>query len=112
MTCLRELEFIDGQLYQRPLRELSALRGEAHGWQNSLPLAPMEIVLQTAGDDILSLDFGGALTPSAMPAVSAWRDAASPATRSIIATGAETSARCGFSSTSRAWRFSSTTAKE
>jgi beta-fructofuranosidase len=32
MTCLRELEFIDGQLYQRPLRELSALRGEAHGW--------------------------------------------------------------------------------
>jgi len=63
MTCLRELEFIDGQLYQRPLRELSALRGEAHGWAgNSLPLAPMEIVLQTTGDDILSLDFDGALT--------------------------------------------------
>lgn len=62
MTCLRELEFIDGQLYQRPLRELSALRGEAHGWAgNSLPLAPMEIVLQTTGDDILSLDFDGAL---------------------------------------------------
>jgi sucrose-6-phosphate hydrolase SacC (GH32 family) len=35
MTCLRELEFIDGQLYQRPLRELSALRGEAHGWQGT-----------------------------------------------------------------------------
>lgn len=32
MTCLRELELIDGQLYQRPLRELTALRGEAHGW--------------------------------------------------------------------------------
>jgi beta-fructofuranosidase len=32
------------QLYQRPLRELTALRGEAHGWQgNALPLAPMEI---------------------------------------------------------------------
>jgi beta-fructofuranosidase len=76
MTCLRELEFIDGQLYQRPLRELSALRGEAHGWAgNALPLAPMEIVLQTAGDDTLSLDFGGALTLNAMPAVSAWRDA-------------------------------------
>jgi beta-fructofuranosidase len=43
MTCLRELEFIDGQLWQRPLRELTALRGEAHGWQDSaLPLEPME----------------------------------------------------------------------
>ncbi|MDL4398524.1 sucrose-6-phosphate hydrolase [Klebsiella michiganensis] len=63
MTCLRELEFIDGRLYQRPLRELTALRGEAHGWPgNALPLAPMEIALQTAGDDALSLDFGGALT--------------------------------------------------
>ena len=63
MTCLRELEFIDGRLYQRPLRELTALRGEAHGWPgNTLPLAPMEIALQTAGDDALSLDFGGALT--------------------------------------------------
>jgi beta-fructofuranosidase len=29
MTCLRELEWVDGKLYQRPLRELSALRGEA-----------------------------------------------------------------------------------
>ena len=39
------------------------LRGEAHGWPgNALPLAPMEIALQTAGDDALSLDFGGALT--------------------------------------------------
>jgi beta-fructofuranosidase len=47
MTCLRELEFIDGQLYQRPLRELTALRGEAHGWQGSaLPLAPMELALK------------------------------------------------------------------
>lgn len=63
MSCLRELEFIDGQLYQRPLRELTALRGEAHGWSgNALPLAPMEINLQTAVDDALSLDFGGALT--------------------------------------------------
>ena len=63
MTCLRELELIDGQLYQRPLRELTALRGEAHGWPgNALPLAPMEIALQTARDDALSLDFGGALT--------------------------------------------------
>lgn len=63
MTCLRELELIDGQLYQRPLRELTALRGEAHGWPgNALPLAPMEIALQTARNDTLSLDFGGALT--------------------------------------------------
>jgi len=63
MTCLRELEFIDGQLYQRPLRELTALRGEAHGWQDSpLPLAPMEISLETARDAALSVDFGGALT--------------------------------------------------
>ena len=73
MTCLRELEFIDGQLYQRPLRELTALRGEAHGWSGTpLPLAPMEINLQTAVD-ALSLDFGGALTLSATPAVSVWR---------------------------------------
>jgi beta-fructofuranosidase len=112
MTCLRELEFIDGQLYQRPLRELTALRGEAHGWQgNALPLAPMEIALQTAGDDALSLDFGGALTLSATPAVSVWRDAASPATKCTIATGAARCARCGFSSIGRAWRFSSTTAR-
>ncbi|HFL5171376.1 TPA: GH32 C-terminal domain-containing protein, partial [Escherichia coli] len=63
MTCLRELEFINGQLYQRPLRELSALRGEANGWSgNALPLAPMEIDLQTRGGDMLSLDFGGVLT--------------------------------------------------
>jgi beta-fructofuranosidase len=83
MTCLRELEFIDGQLYQRPLRELSALRGEAHGWAGTLPLAPMEIVLQTAGDDMLSLDFGGALTLERDASGSAWPDAVSPATRSI-----------------------------
>jgi beta-fructofuranosidase len=63
MTCLRELEFIDGQLWQRPLRELTALRGEAHGWQDSaLPLEPMEISLETARDDALRIDFGGALT--------------------------------------------------
>jgi beta-fructofuranosidase len=44
MTCLRELELIDGKVYQRPLRELTDLRGKAHGWQEStLPLVPMEI---------------------------------------------------------------------
>ena len=63
MTCLRELEFADSKLYQRPLRELTALRGEAHGWPESiLPLAPMEISLETARDAALSIDFGGALT--------------------------------------------------
>ena len=63
MTCLRELEWVDGKLYQRPLRELSALRGEVRSWQgNVLPLAPLEIALDTAADDAFSLDFGGALT--------------------------------------------------
>ena len=28
MTCVRELEWQSGALYQRPLRELTALRGE------------------------------------------------------------------------------------
>lgn len=63
MTCLRELEFIDGRLYQRPLRELTALRGKAHGWQEAtLPLVPMEITLETTCHDALNIDFGGALT--------------------------------------------------
>ena len=62
MTCLRELEFIDGQLYQRPLRaERPARQKRTAGQGTPLPLAPMEIVLQTTGDDILSLDFDGAL---------------------------------------------------
>lgn len=63
MTCLRELEWHNGTLYQRPLRELTALRGDAHGWQpQPLPLEPMEIELATAGDAAFSIDFGGALT--------------------------------------------------
>ncbi|MBN0848294.1 hypothetical protein JTL96_38550, partial [Pseudomonas aeruginosa] len=33
MTCVRELEWQAGTLYQRPLRELVALRGEAQGWR-------------------------------------------------------------------------------
>ncbi|MCY0562390.1 glycosyl hydrolase family 32, partial [Klebsiella pneumoniae] len=44
MTCVSELEWQAGTLYQRPLRELAALRGEAHGWRGqTLPLAPMEL---------------------------------------------------------------------
>ncbi len=108
MTCLRELEFINGQLYQRPLRELSALRGEANGWSgNALPLAPMEIDLQTRGGDMLSLDFGGVLTLEcdASGLRLARRSLASDEMHYRYWRG-NVSARCVFSSTSRAWRFS------
>ncbi|MCV4607649.1 glycosyl hydrolase family 32, partial [Escherichia coli] len=62
MTCVRELEWQAGTLYQRPLRELVALRGEAQGWcGQTLPLAPMELAFDIAPNSTLGLDFAGAL---------------------------------------------------
>ncbi|HDZ0529131.1 TPA: sucrose-6-phosphate hydrolase [Klebsiella pneumoniae] len=62
MTCVRELEWQAGTLYQRPLRELVALRGEAQGWCGQpLPLAPMELAFDLSPDSTLGLDFAGAL---------------------------------------------------
>ncbi|HBY0942299.1 TPA: sucrose-6-phosphate hydrolase [Klebsiella pneumoniae] len=62
MTCVRELEWQAGTLYQRPLRELVALRGEAQGWcGQTLPLAPMELAFDLSPDSTLGLDFAGAL---------------------------------------------------
>ncbi|MCD7093261.1 sucrose-6-phosphate hydrolase [Klebsiella quasipneumoniae subsp. quasipneumoniae] len=62
MTCVRELAWQSGALYQRPLRELTALRGEAQGWRGqTLPLAPMELAFDIAPNSTLGLDFAGAL---------------------------------------------------
>ncbi|MGR7558434.1 sucrose-6-phosphate hydrolase [Klebsiella aerogenes] len=62
MTCLRELSWRHGTLYQNPVRELAALRGEAQGWQTEpLALQPMELALEVAPDDALTLDFAGVL---------------------------------------------------
>ncbi|EKZ6359922.1 sucrose-6-phosphate hydrolase [Klebsiella aerogenes] len=62
MTCLRELSWRHGTLYQNPVRELAALRGEAQGWQSEpLALQPMELAFEVAPDDALMLDFAGAL---------------------------------------------------
>ncbi|EMY3601517.1 sucrose-6-phosphate hydrolase [Klebsiella aerogenes] len=62
MTCLRELSWRHGTLYQNPVRELAALRGEAQGWQSEpLALQPMELAFEVAPDDALTLDFAGAL---------------------------------------------------
>ncbi|WP_065356530.1 sucrose-6-phosphate hydrolase [Kluyvera georgiana] len=63
MTCLRELSWRNGTLYQHPLRELTSLRGEAHHWQgNTLPLAPTELSFDIAPGSEMMLDFAGALT--------------------------------------------------
>ncbi|HDT2542366.1 TPA: sucrose-6-phosphate hydrolase [Klebsiella aerogenes] len=62
MTCLRELSWRHGTLYQNPVRELAALRGEAQGWQpEPLALQPMELAFEVAPGDALTLDFAGAL---------------------------------------------------
>lgn len=62
MTCLRELSWRHGTLYQNPLRELAALRGEAQGWSRQpLTLAPMELIFEVAAGDSLTLDIAGAL---------------------------------------------------
>ncbi|WP_049057120.1 sucrose-6-phosphate hydrolase, partial [Klebsiella aerogenes] len=47
MTCLRELSWRHGTLYQNPVRELAALRGEAQGWPSEpLALQPMELAFE------------------------------------------------------------------
>ncbi|HDT5515010.1 TPA: sucrose-6-phosphate hydrolase [Klebsiella aerogenes] len=62
MTCLRELSWRHGTLYQNPVRELAALRGEAQDWQpEPLALQPMELAFEVAPGDALTLDFAGAL---------------------------------------------------
>ncbi|HGY1466756.1 TPA: sucrose-6-phosphate hydrolase [Klebsiella aerogenes] len=62
MSCLRELSWRHGTLYQNPVRELAALRGEAQGWQTEpLALQPMELAFEVMPGDALTLDFAGAL---------------------------------------------------
>lgn len=62
MSCLRELSWRHGTLYQNPVRELAALRGEAQDWQpEPLALQPMELAFEVAPGDALTLDFAGAL---------------------------------------------------
>lgn len=63
MTCLRELSWHNGTLYQRPLRELTTLRGEMHQWQgNTLSLQPAELSFEIASGSEMALDFAGVLT--------------------------------------------------
>lgn len=62
MTCLRELTWRNGTLYQTPVRELAALRGEMQGWQGGvLRLVPMELAFDIACGDELTIDCAGAL---------------------------------------------------
>ena len=103
MTCVRELEWQAGTLYQRPLRELAALREEAQGWRGqTLPLAPMELAFDLSPDSTLGLDFAGALQ------LTVNRDGLRLSRR-----GLQTARRdaCGSLSTAPAWRFSSTMAR-
>lgn len=65
MTCLRELSVHNDRLYQRPVAELQALRGEEHRYQGSADQAPapdaqsLELIVKSQGE--LTLDFAGTL---------------------------------------------------
>ncbi|HHG8773758.1 TPA: sucrose-6-phosphate hydrolase [Raoultella planticola] len=62
MTCLRELTFHDGKLYQRPVAELEALRGEAQPWQEQpWPMTPADMLFALSPGCELAIDFGNAL---------------------------------------------------
>lgn len=112
MTCVRELEWQAGTLYQRPLRELAALRGEAEGWRGqTLPLAPMELAFDIAP----TARWGWILpAPCSSPSTATacvCRAAGCRRRRCITATGAARRGACRSLSTAPAWRFSSTMAK-
>lgn len=60
MTCPRELTLRNGQLYQRPVRELEALRGAGGQWSgeadNALELSAgrLEVIIRLSGPLILN----------------------------------------------------------
>ena len=65
MTCIRELGTRDGKLYQRPVAELQALRGEEHAFQGraadapAIPARRLELVLTGTGG--VTLNFADTL---------------------------------------------------
>lgn len=67
MTCVRELSEQNGKLYQQPVRELQALRGEEKRYQGNAAAAPalnaqrleLELELESAGD--VTLNFADTL---------------------------------------------------
>ncbi|MGL4827495.1 MAG: sucrose-6-phosphate hydrolase [Vibrionaceae bacterium] len=66
MTCVRELAFVDGKLYQKPARELQNLREQRSCWNGTADEAPaiaaqrLELSIIPCG--ALEVDFSGALT--------------------------------------------------
>ncbi|MFC3914401.1 sucrose-6-phosphate hydrolase [Pseudaeromonas sharmana] len=68
MTCPRELTLEDGQLRQRPARELQQLRGAGQQWQGSATAAPCwpcasaELLIQPQGAFALTLAEGYCLS--------------------------------------------------
>lgn len=67
MTCPRELHVEHGWLYQRPARELVALRGEKTGWQGNanrlpaLPMASAELQITPRDNEPFCLTLGDSL---------------------------------------------------
>ena len=65
MTCIRELGTRDGKLYQRPVAELQALRGEEHAFQGLAADAPFiaarRLELELTGTGGITLDFANTL---------------------------------------------------
>ncbi|AMO47540.1 Sucrose-6-phosphate hydrolase [Enterobacter sp. FY-07] len=65
MTCLRELTSRDGKLYQQPIVELQALRGETRTLQGAADAMPvldaqrLELILESAGE--VTLNFADTL---------------------------------------------------
>lgn len=65
MTCVRELSVHDDKLYQRPVAELQALRGEEQRYQGSASQAPaldvqqLELIVESQGE--VTLDFADTL---------------------------------------------------
>ncbi|POP46408.1 glycosyl hydrolase family 32 [Superficieibacter electus] len=61
MTCVRELSARRGKLYQQPVSELQALRGEAHEWQGRANDAPalaaqnLELILESEEELTLNI---------------------------------------------------------
>ncbi|MGL6177102.1 MAG: GH32 C-terminal domain-containing protein, partial [Vibrionaceae bacterium] len=66
MTCVRELAFVDGKLYQKPARELQNLREQNSCWNgiaNEAPaIAAQRLELSIIPHGALEVDFSGALT--------------------------------------------------
>ncbi|MCM2446273.1 sucrose-6-phosphate hydrolase [Rahnella sp. CG8] len=67
MTCMRELTFRNGKLYQQPVQELQQLRGVRQSWSGGADSAPtlnaqsLELVIEKQSPESLTLDFASTL---------------------------------------------------